>query len=77
MMTELQLNGGRKAKDAKETGWQIMLAFLLYLAASYLEVEIDTNALYGVLAFLVGRQGVHAWGNVKEHQAEAPTRKQP
>jgi len=74
-MTELQLNGGRKATDAKETGWQVLLAFVLWLGAKKLGVDVPEQALWGVFAALVGRQTVHAWGNVKEHQAEAVNRK--
>jgi hypothetical protein len=70
-MTESQLNGGRKATDAKETGWQVLIAFAIWVAAQHFIEGLPKEALWGVFMALVGKQGVHAWGNVKEHMAEA------
>ena len=74
-MTESQLNGGRKATDAKETGWQVLLAFAIWVASRYFVGDVPQEALWAVFAALVGKQGVHAWGNVKEHIASAVNRK--
>ena len=61
--------GSRKAADARETGWQLVLVFAMWLTAYYF-AKAPVEVLWTIGGLLVGKQGVLAVANVAVHRAK-------